>query len=129
MTNNGLPIVRAASDEKHMRDDDGDERIAAELLADIMRLAKKCEKLSGQGYATTVLRARHANLAELGVICDDLFDDLASYKAERKDRRKKMLDDASPLIAGTLSAVGIVAAIFAFPVLITLLLNLLKWLN
>lgn len=76
------------SDEKNIPDDDGDERIAAELKSDIRQLAKQVEKRSGRGQAAVAMSARSVDsLADLAMIRDDLMNDLAKLKEKQKEKR------------------------------------------
>ncbi len=88
----------------------GDQAIAMELMNDIVRLAKKCERMSGSGCAVVVIEARQtADLLELAEIRDGLVCFLTTFKKERQERRREM--GARLLALGSAAAVSIPAAL------------------
>jgi hypothetical protein len=103
----------------------GDVAVASELMADIVRLASACERLSGIGYASNVIEARGtADLMELAEIRDSLVGDLATYQEQRRARRHEILEI---LLAFTAGAVASIPALLIFGIPAYFLLKALFW--
>jgi hypothetical protein len=102
-----------------------DVAVASELMTDIVRLASACERLSGIGYATTIIEARQtADLIELAAIRDSLVGDLATYKEQRRARRHELLASLLPFGA---AAVASIPALLIFGVPAYFLFKALFW--
>jgi hypothetical protein len=108
-----------------------EDEVAASLLADIMQLAKACEKASGDGYASHVLRARECgSLTELAQFRDGLIEELRLCREERRQALRLRWAPIRENIGVVASCIGVpLLVMFGIPTVIWAWFRYLDWLK